>query len=586
MKMKLLLMLLAIALMAGVAGANMLTNPGFEEGAFGSADTPDGWAHYWTGYSAQHVWISSAAGAHSGDKFMKMYNWLPYGDSSDAFLGQVVEVQGGGEYSFEVWAKNAVAGSPKTAMMSVEWYSTSSILTSSAAGYISSAYTSAAAGDDWGSISFSDIAPADAIVGYFWLVAPLVNDSNSICYDDASMVGPDPNFVVDAGVDMITWSGEPVQLDPEITKCVDEPGPLTYHWSSDPNAYFSDPDALAPTATIIYDPSANLGGGGGGEVTILDPTPITVPNQGFEDRVMPDGNYGWWRTTYNPNSWRYADHNNDYPGEQSVSYFFQWNPGFDVPPGTNWRDNGYGGEAPEGDNVIAVDNSIGGCAQILAETFDHNKAYQLTAKVANSDAWGWWEGYGLEILVGGTNNNTNTSGYWTVNGGTRIAYVEKTEEQCGFEDETFYTVSLTYLPNEADAGFDGDPLQIRVMSHSDDGYAIFDDVTLVSGTEWTVTGGGGDPNYNTVTLTLQVSDESLTRKDTMTIDVYETQCGASIAAGATPLDADRDGDCIVNLGDFAEIAAEWLDGSDLAELAEMAEEWLEDINIDGPAEKP
>ena len=141
-----------------------------------------------------------------------------------------------------------------------------------------------------------------------------------------------------------------------------------------------------------------------------------------------------------------------------------------------------------------------------------------------------------------------------------------------------FVAALSVSAGAADAGFDGQPLQIRVMSHSDDGYAFFDDVKLVKGDDYT----SGGPGAKVVTLTLDVAGE----QDTMQIDVYDTQCDASIAAGATPLAADRGGDCIVSLGDFAEIAAEWLDGSGLAELAEMAEEWLEDINIDGPVPKP
>jgi len=64
----------------------------------------------------------------------------------------------------------------------------------------------------------------------------------------------DPNLPsVDAGADMITWSGEPVQLDPNV---VEAPGSdwtsLTYLWTADPDdgVEFSDPDALAPSVTI------------------------------------------------------------------------------------------------------------------------------------------------------------------------------------------------------------------------------------------------------------------------------------------------------------------------------------------------
>jgi len=228
--------------------------------------------------------------------------------------------------------------------------------------------------------------------------------------------------------------------------------------------------------------------GGGGE--FVPEYEITIPNAGFEDRVLNDGAVVWWRTNQNT-GWYYADHNNEHEGEKSPSSIFQWNPGLDATPG-NWTWNGFGGIAPEGDNIVAVDNSIGGIAQLLTETFDHTKAYQLTAKAAGleDDYWeSYWYGYGLEILVGGTINTTEQYGYQTINGGTRIAYIEKTEEECGFDLETFYPVSLTYIPDEADEPLDGQPLQIRVMSHSDDGYAFFDDVKLFRGS----VSGSGSP---------------------------------------------------------------------------------------------
>jgi len=64
----------------------------------------------------------------------------------------------------------------------------------------------------------------------------------------------DPNIPdVDAGVDMVSWSGQPVQLDPNV---VVPPGSdwtnLTYAWSAEPadGVEFSDPNSLAPTVTI------------------------------------------------------------------------------------------------------------------------------------------------------------------------------------------------------------------------------------------------------------------------------------------------------------------------------------------------
>ena len=81
--------------------------------------------------------------------------------------------------------------------------------------------------------------------------------------------GEDPNFVVDAGIDMITWSDQQVQLDPNVVN--NGPGDLTYYWSANPDegVVFDSNSIEAPTVTIIYDPDANVGGGGGeGEIEV------------------------------------------------------------------------------------------------------------------------------------------------------------------------------------------------------------------------------------------------------------------------------------------------------------------------------
>ena len=238
MKTKLLLMLAAVGLMAGVAGANMLTNPGFE-------DNLTGWHHWWIDYPAQHQLISdTGGGAHSGNKYVKMYNWIPYGSDSTAYLGQsVLDVKEDKDYSFSVWAKNEAAGQTNQAGIWVEWYSTSVFLTTGATGLISSSGTSAAVtSENWTEIDFGSFtAPYRTIAATVWLVAPLYNEDRPILCDDAVMFGAtsDPNMPdVDAGPDMITWSGQEVPLDASVTE--KEEGDwmnLTYNyfWSADPN---------------------------------------------------------------------------------------------------------------------------------------------------------------------------------------------------------------------------------------------------------------------------------------------------------------------------------------------------------------
>ena len=63
-----------------------------------------------------------------------------------------------------------------------------------------------------------------------------------------------PPYLVDAGIDMITWSGEPVQLAPAVVSINGGalPAGLTYAWHAEPEAgvVFSATDVQSPAVTI------------------------------------------------------------------------------------------------------------------------------------------------------------------------------------------------------------------------------------------------------------------------------------------------------------------------------------------------
>ena len=64
-----------------------------------------------------------------------------------------------------------------------------------------------------------------------------------------------PLYTVDAGDDMITWSGRAVQLNPTVVDESNPPAELNYFWSANPAAgvVFSNPDIEAPMVTITKD---------------------------------------------------------------------------------------------------------------------------------------------------------------------------------------------------------------------------------------------------------------------------------------------------------------------------------------------
>jgi hypothetical protein len=63
--------------------------------------------------------------------------------------------------------------------------------------------------------------------------------------------GP-PLYSVDAGKDMITWSGQAVPLAPTVVNNTEPYTALTHEWSADPadGVIFSDPSVENPTVTI------------------------------------------------------------------------------------------------------------------------------------------------------------------------------------------------------------------------------------------------------------------------------------------------------------------------------------------------
>ena len=70
-----------------------------------------------------------------------------------------------------------------------------------------------------------------------------------VCYDDVEL-NYDPNVpTVDAGIDMVTWSGREVQLDATVKNNHPEETDLTYAWSADPDTGVSWPDG-----TDVVDP--------------------------------------------------------------------------------------------------------------------------------------------------------------------------------------------------------------------------------------------------------------------------------------------------------------------------------------------
>jgi len=329
---------------------------------------------------------------------------------------------------------------------------------------------------------------------------------------------------VDAGVDMITWSGEPVTLDATVRDGVTV---VSYAWSAEPNdgVVFSDKTVEDPNVTITKpEPGSIL-------------TPVTIVNPGFEDPVLVDG--GWTST---PSAWTNGYYDVTAPTVWVVgnSDAGAYNPA----AGTD-----YGGVAPEGDNVMFATSGAGydrGVRQVLSAKLQANTQYDLSVKVGNPSLYNLAQ-----------KGNTTTADYRIELLASGVVVASDTGPSPLDHTTSFITASLTYNSGAGPAQL-GQPLEIRILAvNFTTGYGVdFDGVKL--------TATSPTPDLLTVTLTLVVNDEL---EDTMTIDVYDDACKAAIIGKGLTADntGDFNGNCITDPNDLAELAAKWLTGYTMPE---------------------
>jgi len=186
----------------------------------------------------------------------------------------------------------------------------------------------------------------------------------------------------------------------------------------------------------------------------LATVPIPIDNPGFEDPVLADGEYDY---SMDNEGWGYFA--ND--GEQG-----SWNLGL---PGIS--DPGYGGNAPEGQNIgwaNPLDGSVGapgGFAQVLTDpdaTLQADTTYTLTVEVGNTFDYPW-HGYAVQLLAGGTPHTPGTGADYTgpVTGGTLLA---EDNNSLTIAVDTFETSTVTYTYSPEHASLLGEPLQIRLLT--------------------------------------------------------------------------------------------------------------------------
>jgi len=342
-------------------------------------------------------------------------------------------------------------------------------------------------------------------------------------YSDVIGSSVDPTLPeVYAGVNMITWSGQAVQLDPNVVN--NDVTPLTYLWTADDPCAVFDPNEFveAPTVTITK------------RALILTSLPIN--NGGFEDPVLGDG--GW---ESNPPAWTDGYYNVAQPGVWVVG-------DADAGAYNPTAADGYGGLAPEGENVMYATSATGydrGMSQVLWAKLQANTQYDLSVLVGNPFLFNGstpTADYRIELLAGGVVLASDT--------GPSPA-----------DDTTWTTAGLTYDSGASPAQL-GEALEIRLLAVNlpDPKKEVdFDDVKL--------TAEGPAPDPYVVALTLAVNNKGSTRpdvEDAMTIDVYDDACEAAISLNAID-PGDFDWNCITDANDLDALATKWLDDYSLTQ---------------------
>ena len=183
MKMKIVLLMLVA--MFATAQAEMLTNPGFEDGTYGAKNVPYGWSMFYPSYTSQFTWHST--GGVGGGKCLQLaYQGLPY-TYYTGFAGQYVAVTPGETYTFSVWAKSPTQGVPANPYGYYTWYTSGWAWIAGGYGFL---YPTGAStvGDTWTQVNFGDLVAPEgaAYMGCF-----LYGNSAGCLYDNASLV-PEP----------------------------------------------------------------------------------------------------------------------------------------------------------------------------------------------------------------------------------------------------------------------------------------------------------------------------------------------------------------------------------------------------------
>jgi hypothetical protein len=170
---------------------------------------------------------------------------------------------------------------------------------------------------------------------------------------------------------------------------------------------------------------------------------VVIQNAGFEDPVLSDG------------AWNYA-----YVGwgTSDDGWVGTWNP-----DATGAVFYGYGGIAPEGENVGWAGGSATeayGLGQVLAETLAPGMTYTLTVEVGHNYYYPL-NGYQIQLLAADT-------------------LLAEDDSTLTIAKDTFETSTVTYTYDPVHSTLVGEPLEIRLIAKAGSDEVDFDNVVLTA----------------------------------------------------------------------------------------------------------
>ena len=195
--MKKVIVLILLLAVFGTVRANLVSNPGFEDGTWTADDSsePDSWWTY--GYYASSVtWKDNSANAHGGSKYMNLNGWFSAsytgGWVADAQVGQDFAASAGVEYLFTAWVKeNGVGNGGGEVGFEARFRD-------SGGGWIEWPSITVPTTNEWSEISFTATAPAGTSDVQI-LLRNYGTADGGVLVDDASVV-PEPISIALFGI--------------------------------------------------------------------------------------------------------------------------------------------------------------------------------------------------------------------------------------------------------------------------------------------------------------------------------------------------------------------------------------------------